>query len=120
MNAKPFPTNAGSEETNIEAWIARTDPDDWEEVEAAISPELTITLQLSLDHEQRRMLTEAAWAANMPVIRWIKQLAFDRAQRHSTETVTTSHSSMVFAESHFFTHGRLHTGHAFNAQCDRP
>lgn len=91
MTAKPFPTNRETEEQDIEAWIARSAPDDWEAVEAVVSPNLGITLQMTVDQEQLQILTEAARAANMPVIRWIKHLALDQAHRHAKETVGASH-----------------------------
>jgi len=91
MTAKPFPTNRETEEQDIEAWIARSASDDWESVEADVSSNLAITLQMTVDHEQLQILTEAARAANMPVIRWIKQLALDQAQRYAKETVSASH-----------------------------
>lgn len=91
MTDKPIPTNREREEQDVEAWIARSSPDDWEAVEVVVSPNLAITLQMTFDREQLQILTEAAGAANMPVICWIKQLALDQAQRYAKETVSVSH-----------------------------
>jgi hypothetical protein len=40
---------------------------------------------MTFDREQIRLLSEAASAAEMPVIRWIKQLALEQAQRLAAE-----------------------------------
>ena len=91
MKDKPYSTSRERDEKDVEAWIARSNPDDWEAVEADVSPNLAITLQMTVDHEQLQILTEAARAANMPVIRWIKHLALDQAQRYAKETVSAPH-----------------------------
>lgn len=91
MTTKPFPTDIDTDADSIDAWIAASDPDDWEPVEAVVSPNLTMTLQMTFDRDQMRLLSEAARAANMPVIRWIKQLALDQAKHHAAETVSAPH-----------------------------
>lgn len=82
MTTKPFLTDTDTD--TIESWIAESDPDDWEPVEAVVSPNPTMTLQMTFDLEQLRLLSEAARAAEMPVIRWIKQLALEQAKRLAT------------------------------------
>lgn len=83
MTSKPFPADADTDA--IEAWIAESDPDDWEAVEVDVSPNITMTLKMTFDLEQIRLLSEAARAADMPVIRWIKQLALEQAERIAAE-----------------------------------
>ncbi len=83
MTTKPFPVDTDAD--TVEAWIAESDPDDWEPVEADISPNPTMTLQMPFDLEQIRLLSEAARAADLPVIRWIKQLALEQAERLAAE-----------------------------------
>jgi hypothetical protein len=82
MTAKSFPTDPDA----VEAWIAECDADDWEPVEAVISPNLTMTLQMTFDREQIRILSEAARAADMPVIHWIKKMTLEQAERLAAET----------------------------------
>ena len=90
MNTKPFLADINTDAEAVEAWIAKSDPDDWEPIEAIVSPHLTMTLQMTFDREQMRLLTEAARASDMPVIRWIKQLALEQAVRLAGEGSLTS------------------------------
>ena len=88
MTTKPFSVDIDTDADAVEAWIAASDPDDWEAVDVVVSPHLTMTLQMTFDREQIRLLSEAARAADMPVIRWIKQLALEQAERLATETAS--------------------------------
>ena len=85
MSTKPSHADIDTDAEEIEAWISASNPNDWEPVEAVVSPDLTMTLQMTFNREQMRLLSEAAKAANMPVIRWIKHFALERAEQLAAE-----------------------------------
>jgi hypothetical protein len=60
------------------------DPDQWDwdhPVAVTVSPDLKIELGTSFNREELHLLSAAAEAANMPVTRYIKQAALEKAQR---------------------------------------
>lgn len=89
MTTKPFPADIDTDADAIEAWIAASDSNDWEPVETVVSPNLTMTLQMTFDRDQMRLLSEAARVADMPVIRWIKQLVLEHAGHLASEAPRT-------------------------------
>ncbi len=55
---------------------------EWDEpAELIAAPDRIATFELSFDRSQLRLVSDAAAAANMPVGRWIKQLALEHAER---------------------------------------
>ncbi len=55
---------------------------DWEHpVEGQTSSTVTATFEVSFDRDQVRILSQAARAANLPVGRFIQQVALQAAQR---------------------------------------
>jgi hypothetical protein len=38
MTTRPLPSDIDTDSDAVEAWIAESDPNDWEPVEAAVSP----------------------------------------------------------------------------------
>lgn len=58
---------------------------DWEHpVEGEASSKVTATFEVSFDRDQVRLLSQAARAANLPVGRYIQQVALEAAQGMDT------------------------------------
>lgn len=87
MDKKTSPTRTSlvsTDEPTDDEERALMDPTSWEWSDPApvgAAPDRLTTFELTFDRAQLRLLSNAAAAANMPVGRWIKELALDHAER---------------------------------------
>lgn len=60
------------------------EPDNWDwehPGEVVVSPNLTMTFEVSFSRDEVHLLSDAASTANMPVNRYIKRAALEKARR---------------------------------------